>query len=261
MTTFLLLLALVACLFVAIFLLLTIYNRPSSVKRRQLSRLARQHFQNSRGTAHLHLMREAESRLQGELRSCEDQLAKSEREFAVLDREQNDELTKQLETYLVQTRLKDVPGIGRAIHDRILHGVFHGRLTDLYNADEAAGVGEARQQAINDWVHHYRALLPTLLNGDFAGKSAILAHFAARRATAQKQISQTSTRQAEIESQLSVLQREMQRFTSVSERDFRASLLDQKAPSNDLDAFNHGVFAEWEPMPDWFKSIVLEEAA
>ncbi|MFN8483072.1 MAG: hypothetical protein U0768_08490 [Anaerolineae bacterium] len=250
----------IVCVILVLLAVAAFFN-PSSVKRRQLSHLARQHFQNSRGTAHLRLMREAEARLQMELGACNSELARLTNDLANLDREEEGELSRKLQRYLVRTRLTEVRGVGEAIRDQILSHVFQGNLTDLYAANSISGVGETRQQAINAWVQHYVALLPTLRQSDFTGKSAILSRFAERRGEVQEQLTQSSTRRDEIQDQLGRLHGETEKLARVTERDFHAALLGQKAPSADLDAFNGGVFAEWEAMPDWFRRIVLEEAA
>ncbi len=90
------------------------------------------------------LLREAQERLEGELRRCEDGLAAVLRARARIQAACDEELVTALSHHLVATRLGEVSGIGIRDQADILSAVFDRNLGDLRSAYWVLGLTEGR---------------------------------------------------------------------------------------------------------------------
>lgn len=257
--------ALILCLWLLLLILVLTpvlyfaFFSPGAVKRRELTKLAREDYRSARGTIHLRLLRDAHKRLSNERRQCLKQLTVANSRLTSLKRDQQKELINVLARHLAQNHLFEVPGIGPALQKRILSEVFRGKLTDLHNAYQVQGVGQNRQWAVSEWVRDYEKRLPALIKTDFPGKEGVVARYKGPLDELDARIRGLTARQADLEQQMARLEPEIAKLEVVTEADFVKALKDPTNASDELDGYLRGVFAAWEPIPDWFKDIVLAE--
>ena len=121
------------------------------------------------------------------------------------------------------------------------------------------GVGYNRQAAINAWIRTYEQQVPILLQGNFPGKSAVVKTYAANIATTKAQINQSEKRHKDLGECIGLIQQEITKLEAVTVKDFRAALENPAAYQVKIEAYQNGVFPEWEPIPDWFKALFVEE--
>jgi len=105
-------------------------------------------------------------------------------------------------------------------------------------------------------VREYEARTPDLLEASFPGKAGINKDFRGRIAANQKTMDQIEARQVVLDRRVDRLLEELKKLEEISERDFVAALVDPEQASDKLDEYIRGVFAEWEPMPDWFRDAM-----
>lgn len=236
-----------------------VFFSPSAMRRRTLKGQAKADYKNARGTAHLKLLRDAYERLDKKHQQCVGQITATRRRLASLESDQQEELTQTLERHIATQHLRDISGIGSALQERILSTVFRGSLDDLHQAHQVRGVGRRRQRAISNWVRDYQERLPDLVEEDFPGRDDILARHKDAMDELEARIGLLTTRRSKLKQQLDQLRPEIDRLEAVTEKDFVAALQGATDEPDELDTYLQGVFAEWEPIPDWFEDIVLAE--
>lgn len=231
-----------------------------SKKRLQLLRkLAQEEFESARGTAHLHLLKSSQLNIQGKLKRVRRDIEVAKGELTLIKSKENGELTFCLEKYLVTNRLKEVPGIGVNLSQAIAHSVFRKDIRDLYNAYSIVpGIGPNKQQTINLWVTNYFYKLPILLIEPFPGKDAIMKKWKQTRKETQIELEHLLTQQKELEGTLSQVAEIISQLQVIREEDFLNALLNPQSTDFRIEYYQRGVFAEWEPIPEWFKKILAE---
>jgi hypothetical protein len=242
--------------FLVVSIYLAFFSAPA-VRSRELAKQARLDYQQARGTAHLKLLATAIAHREKPRKECEQSLFTAQKEQATVENKQATELDQALARNLIRTRLMEVPGIGAVLCVRILTYGFYGRLSDL-NHLNIEGVGEARQQAIQAWVTRYQQRWSELLQGEFAGKAEILQRYAPDHQRLGDAITSVQAKLAEIDRQLERPKSEVAKLKAVREADFERTLRGRAQATPDMDCYLRGVFAEWEPMPDWFRDLVEE---
>lgn len=202
------------------------------------------------------MLEEARIRLQVQFKRAIETHREAERVHKQAVQARDRELTEALVRHLVQTRLSQIPGIGPTLRAKIIRHVFRGRLSDLHSARRLEGIGSQRQYQISRWAHRMEAQLPRLLQEDFPGKSQILnAHreeLDERRhqgATTQQWVTKLQELQKQIDAALADL-------TAVTWHDFLQALVEPGDPPEKIRRHMSGVFAAWEPMPDWFREAL-----
>jgi len=249
-------------LIVAGLFLLSVFVFSAQVKlRRSLSQQAVRDYKNARGAFHLELMTSARDRLNTQYDDCNEQISSDKHFLSALGAKQRNELRRTLSNHIVATRLIDVPGIGHKLSTKITRSVYHGSLSDLRNAYRVYGVGETRQYDINRWVNAYEQLIPQLLQQDFPGKHGIIENYAARRRGSEESLDRLTVQAGELKRQLDHLTSEIERLQQVTSKDFVNAVRGEHVDQQALDHYQRGAFAEWEAMPDWFKTTVLAEQA
>lgn len=232
---------------------------PGGRKRRVLSEQARRDYANARGTAHLNLLRQAKKQLEAAVRPLQNELEQSRKLLAGLQAQKKIQLADALQTYIVQTRLTEVPGIGSKLAQSLTATVFRGNLRDLHFASRVPGIGQAKQMEINRWVSRYETQLPALLETDFPGKADILKNFYVHEKELQTYMQQRQTRFARLNEKLDRVKQELSWLESVSLLHFLQALEKPGKPDERLARYLLGVFPEWEPVPDWFKELLEPE--
>jgi len=215
---------------------------------------ARRAFAQARGSLHVPLLREAQERLEGELRRCEDGLAAVLRARARIQAACDEELVTALSHHLVATRLGEVSGIGIRDQVDILSAVFDRNLEDLRSAHWVLGLTEGRQQAINAWILAYRRRFPALLQDDFPGKAEVIERYRRPLAELDAQLAELRAERADVVALRDAVGAALARLWTVSARDFARAMRDPRdaTAAAAVAAYERGAFALWEPVPDWF---------
>lgn len=249
--------ALAGLLFILAALALRVGHSPVQ-ERVTLQDQARFDYQSARGTAHLKLMRAARDRELQALKQCQSALTQATRRKANWGVEHDRKMRSALEEYILINSLDEIRGIGENLAlDLAAYARKHGGLAALRRASgNVSGIGPARQSAIDAWVTGYLTQMPVLLAGDFPGKTEILQASREEFAALSREVEELTAREAVITKKLDRLRAEMKPFDWVTLETFYRALQNPEAPSDDLERYLLGVFAEWEPVPDWFKDIV-----
>lgn len=215
-------------------------------------------YQSARGTAHLKLMRTARDRELQALKQCQSALTQATQRKANWGVERERKMRSALETYIITNRLGEIRGIGENLAWNLkAYALKHGGLVALRRASgNVSGIGPARQAAIDAWVTEYMTRMPFLLADDFPGKTEILEASREELPALSRLVEELTAMEAAIKERLDRLQAEMKPFDGVTPETFHRALQNPEALSDDLERYLLGVFAEWEPVPDWFKDIV-----
>jgi len=215
---------------------------------------ARRAFAQARGSLHVPLLREAQERLGGELRRCEDGLAALLRARARIQAACDEELVTALSHYLVSTRLGEVSGIGIQNQADILSSVFDRNLEDLRSAHWVIGLSAGRQQAINAWILAYRRQFPALLQEEFPGKAEVVERYRRPIAELDAQLAELQAERDDIVALRDAVGAALARLWTVTTHDYARALRDptDATAAAAVAAYERGAYALWEPVPDWF---------
>lgn len=251
------------CFFLVLFLtsgvIIVYLLRPSARMQRAVLHQARLDYQDARGTAHLRLLHRGRANLRARIGVLAKEENDNQKILKTLEAQEQEELRLTLERYIVQHYL-DIPGIGQKLRSDLVHIASQGRLDDLkYAHQRIYGIGEARQASINFWVQRWEERIPGMLQEDFPGKNEIAKDYAARRKNVLDRLSRLAAEKEPLEEILNLASVEIQRLEQVKPRHFQQILLTPGAVSTEVDHFIQGVFAEWEPMPAWFKEMLALE--
>lgn len=236
------------------------FFRLAAARYWAIRKRAKLEHENARGTAHLRMLREARRSAWKVSRDCTRDLHDARRTLGQLEQEREKQLRQALERHIAYTYLAQVSGIGPMLRDRIFFSVFRGHLRDLRRAHVVRGVGEERQWAINVWVREYEARIPTLLNGPFPGKDQTTRRFSGEKKALETKVEGLTARVANLEAQIARMSEAMEPLQGVGVKDFVRVLRDPTCTSEQIDRYLQGVFAEWEPVPDWFKEVAAQES-
>lgn len=238
--------------------------RPSNVvqrwlRRRHLRRQAILDYKNARGTSHLEMLRTAMRNVRRRREQYEHTIKSLKSRKSTLERERQAELVAQLQSYLVRYRLDEARGIGTKLKQRIVRQVFRGRLEDLYQTQRVVvGVGQSKQYAINSWVTYYKQRLPRLLQEDFPGKGEIIANYREVLLGIAGQIKRLEAQRQTLMELESRVNQKTTLFSQVHKQDLIQALLEEEDYSEEIELYLQGLFAPWEPMPDWFRQALEE---
>lgn len=227
-----------------------------SVKERQLKKLATRDYKQARGTAHRLLLEQAASALNAQIVDYQRQIDGAKRQMKFDIAQRDTELTQALVRWLVENHLQEAPGIGESLKRDIIHTVFNGNLADLRRAYLVPGIGQQKQQYINQWIRHYEAQIPIRLQQHFPGKQEIERKYQ-KAIEEQVQLIRAAERaQDEPRARLVPIDRELRWLKEIRAKDFVRAYLEPDREWEQLDRYQIGVFAEWEQMPDWFRAEV-----
>ncbi|MFC2054340.1 hypothetical protein ACFLV7_08600 [Chloroflexota bacterium] len=228
--------------------------------RRAIKRQARLDYECARGTVHLDILKKAYRSLKVKAQNCRSEIKRTKLELDRLEKLQAQTLRSKLERHIAYSSLTEIHGIGSGLSEKILSAVYRNSLDDLRKARYSVyGVGDIRQWAINSWIAKYKEQLPTLLGKDFPGKTEVLNQYQPLIRNQKKKLNVLSAKKETLEKILARAQEEIRDLKTISVKDFRHALKKTKLTNEQLDNYIRGVFAEWEPIPEWFKEL-LEEA-
>jgi hypothetical protein len=244
-------LALVALLYFLVF-------SPSAQETRNLRRRAKHDFETAPGAVHLRMMRPAHTAYAQRQRQIRHRLATADKRRARLAGARERELRAALEDAILRTGLSQIPGIGAGLRsDLYRFARKRGGLAALpHAASHVSGIGPVRQATINGWLAHVHENMSTYLAEDFPGKDAILARYAGELPALEREVSQLTADDREITPRLERLEAAMGPLLQVKPGTLYAAMRHPEPYTEDVAVYLRGVYAEWEPAPDWFTEVV-----
>lgn len=218
---------------------------------------ARNAYKSARGTHHRTLLNAALKQQQQLQKAAQMEIAVIERKLLQLQKQEQVALDGELQKWIATTQLREVPGIGAKRYEQLMHNVFNGRLDDFLHAkNRVPGIGEATQAALNRWVYNYKQRLPGLMLGDFPGKLPITSAYAQKREVLLTEQRALETRIVALIAAQDPIECELAWLNQVNLRAFQQTY---KREDPQVDRYMLGVFAEWEKMPEWFRSVMTTE--
>lgn len=219
-------------------------------------RRAAHDYEAARGTQHRRMLEQSLAVLRSKIATREASIEYLKQNRATLQQRQTDELDRAL----LQQELVKIHGISHRLAEQIEQQAYRGDLRNLQYASRVVnGIGEKKQAALNAWLKSTYRKWPSMRSQDFQGKSAIAKRYAARSKQLEGQLFREEQALREMQAVVPKAASELNRLHTVSQQDFLQAL--KQSPSGNSDQINAyliGVFAEWEEMPDWFKSLITK---
>lgn len=237
--------------------------RPAKLTRQQKAAIVRQarlDYEHARGYVHHQILEKARIRLEMQLNQTQENIKRWNQKVRTLEEQRQQELIQQLEYHLIHDRLDEVAGIGSALKHRILTTLHARRLHDLQRAHLVSGVGQNRQYDINQWIRRYTQRLPQMVNEPFPGRDTILKTYQSQIAEAQRALAEQRTQQTVLAQKLALIEPHYAWLHAIDAKTFERAALGLSADMAELARYTVGLFAEWEPIPAWFKEIADEGA-
>ena len=229
-------------------------------RERELAKQAYQDYLQARGTSHKQLLIQACVPLQSQQADLEKQIGFIESQLMDLQRTHATNLGRIVTRQLIEEHLSELPGIGATLRKSLLRDVFHNSLSDLHFSTQVSGIGEAKQQEIDAWIRQHEKQIPGILNGNFPGKSGLMASFTAEQTNLQAKIEGLRTQLDKCRALSYQVDSELAWLSAVGAADFSATMLERPSgnPSGnkEIDRYVAGVFGAWEQMPVWFQEVL-----
>ena len=231
---------------------------PSAQETRTLRRQAQHDFGTAPGAVHLRMMRQAHTAYAQRQRQIRRRLATADKRRARLAGARERELQVALEDVILRSGLAQIPGIGAGLRSDLYRFARHrGGLAALHHAAaHVGGIGPVRQAAINGWLAQINANMSAYLAEDFPGKDAILTRYAGELPALESEVAQLTAEDREITPRLERLQAAMGPLQQVKPGTLYAAMRHPEPYTEDVAVYLRGVYAEWEPAPDWFTEVV-----
>ena len=226
-------------------------------RRNALKKIAKSEYKHARGTYHLKMLKDAQKRITAKVKDADREIQRLSVESKQVFDTSQIQLRQVLERHLISTRITEIPGIGNALGSVILHTVYKGNLKDLYRASAYQGIGEAKQYGINAWVRKYQGKLPDLLLENFPGKMEITKQATERITTLETQMKQLHVTRSWDEKNLKGILKWVTYLGNITAEDFINARINHSGNFSSVENYLNGLFPEWEPMPEWFKIVIL----
>lgn len=241
-----------------LFLLAIALILPTILRQSRLVSRARRDYQRARGTQHLRQIRGSLKILNKRLDSLEQEQVQQRLSGAlwILEQERSDKLSRALCRYLVETQLAQIDGIGPKLQEQIIRYSFDGTLDSLRGAYRVRGVGRQKQWNIQRWVEQKKLELPLLMEQDFPDKRRLQDEYDQRGRELEKSLREVKE-QVDVMKQLrTVAAAEEERLAQVTVAHFGQAYKQDQEAAEVVNRYLQGAFAEWEPMPSWFETLI-----
>lgn len=218
---------------------------------------ARRSYSEARGTAHCQLLSDIQRTTNRQQTANEKALAQARKQLRTIETAYSQEHDRVLRIWLVRSRLQEVPGISERLKSAIVAEVFDGTFESLRFSHKVHGIGEHKQRAINQWVQHYSRIMPMLRNQeDFPNKQQIKRKYSQQIRRQRETIEHLKAEETELAQRAQRLDQELSWLREIRVRNFANVLRNPERISAELTRYEHGVFAEWEPVPDWLIAAI-----
>ena len=249
----------IAVVLLAVYVLLVVLmflGLSSILRQSRLASRARRDYQRARGTQHLRQIRDSLKILSQRLHSLEQEKHRLSSTLQRLEQERTDRLLRALCRHIAETQLTQIDGIGPKLRDRIIMYSFDGTLRSLRGAYRVRGVGRQKQRGIQRWVEQRERQLPLLTKQDYPNKREINDEYDQKERKLRKTLKEVEKEIDSMSQLRSVASAEEERLSQVIVAHFRQAYGQDKEASEAVDQYLQGTFAEWAPMPPWFKTLI-----
>lgn len=220
-----------------------------------LRKRAKRDYQMARGTYHLSQLSRLLKLLNETIEREEQAARRIENELKALESQRSSELRAALSLYLVRERLREIPGIGPEMQQRIIRYCFKKDIQDLRFAYRINGIGPQRMHAIEQWIDRMEREFPRLLEGDFPGKEEILQKYAKRLELKQQEAERRRQSLLENKALYQKANTVAKELGKVLPSHFRAALRHPSGENRIPTRYLLGIYAPWEPIPEWFQAL------
>jgi len=229
---------------------------PWIAEERRITAKARADHARSRGTHHAKQLREAIRQHERALEPLRSERRRLQGKLSGLEQKKQAELQRALTISLINGSFVQIPGIGPKLKDRIMQTCFDGTLESLLGAYRVYGVGQEKSFAIRSWVHQMKRQFERSLQEDFTGKSGIHSKYSARSEELACELEAMSSRIARREKVIEAAEKHVRPLEGITPKAFCKALRGDQAAAERVGAHSVGAFAEWEPLPKWFRVIL-----
>jgi hypothetical protein len=212
----------------------------------------------ARGSIHLKHIRNSLKILNKNITNLDKEKQKLEQDLHKLKQRTSERLLNALSKHIVATRLSEIEGIGPILRDRIILNCFDGTLGSLKKAYRIEGIGAIKIRSISRWLEEVEQEIPQLLKYDFPNKMTIIEECKRDEHEINEQLRNISERSAPMNEIKKKAMEEKNRLSVVDSSHFRKSYQLNTEASEMVNQYLIGVFAEWEPMPMWFRILISE---
>lgn len=227
----------------------------SARRTRAIRKQAKIDYENARGTAHLRILRRGRTRLEASIRTLESEIAGYRALIQNIQKERDEKLRMTLERQIAQNHLAEVPGIGQKLKQQLLNEIFVSRIEDFRYSSRLSGIGEARQRDLNIWVKKFEQQIPSMLAQDFPGKTEIMREHEQELSDLNGPLTERVKKETELKGTYSIVVAAIKKLEQVTLSHFKQALKQPDSENKLLEDYLTGVFAEWEPIPGWFKDL------
>ena len=228
------------------------------LSRRSFRKKAERDYRRARGTHHKKQIELALVSIKNQITRLKSEEAERQDEIIQNRSNEEKELDAALSKHLVNTKLREVPGLGQSRISSIQTSVFRGRLSDLHQAHVVPGIGQAIQTSISNWVRSMESTWGRSRSTDFPGKKAIVERHSLERQKIEIKQHEIAKRIAELEGHEGAATGILQSLLWASPSDFRTAM--KKGASYEkpelLRQYILGVFAPWEKIPSTYAEVI-----
>ena len=224
-----------------------------------ISTKAYKDYQLCRGTQHLKQIRSSLKVLGQEIKNLSNK--KNGVEIAIKEgiKQKEINLNKTLATYLVETQLDSVEGIGQKLKQAIIRGCFDGTLKSLHYAQgRVYGVGDLKQSAMSRWVKKLEIDFPKLLGNEFPDKAKIMQAYEDQDKKLKKELEMITKELVSLVELRSISVSNEERLSKTRPYHFVKAYKNDKDASEQVSEYIKGAFPEWVVVPSWFKTLISE---
>lgn len=232
------------------------YMDMNRKQRAALRKQAQFDYEQARGSSHQRILLDARKRIEQEKQKQEGQVKDLQRQLDTANSSHQAELRRALEQHIINTRFVEVDGIGNSLKTRIFDAIHPKSFADLRYAATVPGVGESRMAAIEVWLSQCNQQMPTLLAQSFPGSDAINQRFSSQKNLLQKNREQTQASLTILGQKIAEIDRHLSWLNTVSVQTYAEAAEGKADAQAQVARHTMGVFAEWEPIPTWFKKIL-----
>ena len=233
--------------------------QPARRRKRVLLQRALDDYKSARGTDQKSLLGRSLRPAQEQLRAIKQKIDSLEEEAASAKQLCVDEFLAHLEAKIVEEEFGNVPGVGPKLRKNILGEVFYGRLRDLHNASQVRGVGASKQRDIDDWIAQSESRISEGTYTDAKAKARFEHTYREQNTALAAQVEQLQTQHKTLASAVEQAGQASKRFEAVRLDHFQKALAASEAASSIPDWYFRGMYAAWEPIPDWFRMVTQPE--
>jgi hypothetical protein len=189
--------------------------------------------------------------------NCKRLVSISEYDLSKLKQSRHNALAEIIETTIFERYITEIPGIGDKLKGQLKTKVFRKQLSDLRSASALInGIGDNRQDLINNWIRSWENKIPILIEEQFYGKDKIEKQFQPKILEKNKEIQKLKNELITVQTKISRINKHISTLNDITVNDFKNAIVDHDHKNEKLDAYSQGLFPEWEPIPDWFIELI-----